>query len=149
MGFTVAHDFEAPVGEVFDYLADPRNRPAWQSSLRRVELLDGLRPDGEPGLGTRWYDVTWPGVRPLMQVTAWEQNVRWVEHGRWRGLEVTLDLVFTPLEEDRTRVRATTVTRATGWRRPLGLLLDRLGPVAARDDLRRAARRVARQGRSR
>lgn len=146
MGFTVGHDFDLPVGVVFDYLADPRNRPAWQSSLRRVELLDTSR---EPGLGTRWYDVTWPGVRPLMEITGWEQNVRWVEHGRWRGLEVTLDLVFTPLTEESSRVRATTVTHAPGWRRPLGWLLDRVGPWGARDDLRRAARLAGRQGRSR
>jgi hypothetical protein len=139
VGFTVGHDFDHPVGVVFAYLADPRNRPRWQSSLRRVDMLGGAAGDGEPGVGTRWYDVTWPGVRPLMEITDWEQNVRWVEHGRWRGLEVTLDLVFTPLAEDRTRVRATTVTRAPGWRRPLGALLDLVGPAAARSDLRRAA----------
>ncbi|WP_181309637.1 SRPBCC family protein [Nocardioides campestrisoli] len=142
MGFTVSQDFARPVGPVFDYLADPRNRPQWQSSLRRVDMLSL----GEPGLGTTWYDVTWPGPRPLMEITGWEKNVRWVEHGRWRGLAVTLDLVFTPLEESLTRVRATTVTHAPGWRRAPGLVLDLAGPAAARADLRRAARRVQRLG---
>jgi uncharacterized membrane protein len=136
VGFSVSVDVEAPVARVFDYLAEPANRPAWQSSLRSVELLT----DGPAGVGTRWYDVTWPGLRPLMEITAWEQNVRWVEHGRWHGLEVTLDLVFVPLSEDRTRVRATTEVTARGWRRPLGRVLDLVGPLGARDDLRRAAR---------
>ena len=53
-----------------------------------------------------------------MEITAWEQNVRWVEHGRWHGLEVTLDLVFVPLSEDRTRVRATTEATARGLAAP-------------------------------
>ncbi len=138
MGFSVTVDVEAPVDRVFDYLCEPANRPAWQASLRRVEVLTS----GPAGIGTRWYDVTWPGVRPLMEITAWEQNVRWVEHGVWRGLEVTLDLVFVPLDEHRTRVRATTDVLAPGWRRPLGWVLDRLGPLGARDDLRRAARLI-------
>ncbi|WP_205304977.1 SRPBCC family protein [Nocardioides sp. 616] len=129
-------DVEAPVGRVFDYLSEPANRPAWQASLRRVDQLT----DGPARIGTRWYDVTWPGMRPLMEITDWEQNVRWVELGRWRGLEVTLDLVFVPLDEHRTRVRATTDVQAAGWSRPLGWVLDRTGPLAARDDLRRAGR---------
>ncbi len=32
----------------FDYLVDPANRPAWQSSLRSVELLS----EGPPRVGT-------------------------------------------------------------------------------------------------
>lgn len=140
MGFTVSVVLDHPVDAVFDYLSDPALRPGWQSSLRRVEILDA----GPSGVGTRWYDVTWPGVRPLLEVTAWEQNVRWAEHGRWRGLEVVLDLVFVPLTESRTRVRATAAVTARGWRRPLGALLDLLGPAVARSDLRRAGRAIRR-----
>lgn len=136
MGFAVRLDVDRPVRRVFDYLADPANRPAWQSSLRRVEVLT----EGEPRVGTQWYDVTWPGVRPLMEITVWEQDRRWAETGRWHGLEVDLDLELTPLSPSATRVVATTTTRAPGWRRPVGLVLDLLGPAAARSDLRRAAR---------
>src|SRR3712207_7914381 len=44
---------------VHAYLAAPRNRPRWQSSLRRVEDVVG---DGGPG--TTWTDVTAVGARP-------------------------------------------------------------------------------------
>lgn len=136
MGFTVAVELPHEVARVFGYLADPGNRPAWQSSLRGVELLT----PGPPAIGTRWHDVTWPGLRPLMEITAWEQDRRWAEVGRWHGLEVALDLSFEPVGDRVTRVVATTTTHAPGWRRPLGVLLDVAGPPAARDDLRRAGR---------
>ena len=32
--------FAVPAEVAFDYLIDPRHRPEWQSSLRRVELVD-------------------------------------------------------------------------------------------------------------
>ena len=36
-----------------------RNRPEWQSTLRRVEQVDG-----EPRVGQTWVDVTKPGIKP-------------------------------------------------------------------------------------
>ena len=42
----------APRPDVFDFLADPRNRPRWQASLDRVEMID----EGEPHVGMRWVD---------------------------------------------------------------------------------------------
>ncbi|MDP3894078.1 SRPBCC family protein [Nocardioides sp.] len=137
MGFTVEVDFGQPVSLVFGLLADPRRRPEWQSSLRRVEMLT----PGEPGVGTRWHDVTAIGVRPLMEITTWETDRVWAERGSWRGLELTLDLRFASLDAaTRTRVTATVVTNAPGWRRPIGWGLSAMGPLAAKDDLRRAAR---------
>lgn len=135
-GFTVTVEVDRAVSRVFGYLADPANRPAWQASLRRIDPVT----TGPPGVGTRWYDVTWPGPRPLMEITDWQPDRRWAETGRWHGLEVALALEFTALGPERTRVRASTATHAPGWRRPLGLVLDLLGPLGARDDLRRAGR---------
>lgn len=135
MSFTVVVDFPQPVSVVFALLADPRRRPEWQSSLRGVELL----AEDEPAVGSRWYDVTVVGVRPLMEITAWETDRYWAERGRWRGVEVELELLFDELPGG-SRVRATATTRAPGWRRPVGLALAALGPMAARSDLRRAAR---------
>ena len=43
----------------FDYLVDPRRRPEWQSSLRRVSEVDG-----EPRVGQTWVDETKPGLKP-------------------------------------------------------------------------------------
>ena len=54
--------FDVPVPVAFAYLADPRNRPEWQSSLRRVELLD----EGEPRVGMRWRDHTAVRMVPEM-----------------------------------------------------------------------------------
>jgi len=75
----------------FDYLADPRNRPAWQLSLRRVELVDA----GPPQVGQRWIDVTWPGFKPRMRTTGWDRPAYWAERGTWRGLTVHVGLTFT------------------------------------------------------
>lgn len=137
MTFTVSVDCDRPPGEVFAWLSDLRNRPRWQASLRGVELA------GEPpyAVGTRWIDVTWPGVRPRMEVTAFEPDRHWAERGTWHGLVVDLTLDLLP-HGAGTTMRATASTRAPGWRRPLGRALDLLGPVAARDDLRRAARLI-------
>ncbi|KQY57010.1 hypothetical protein ASD30_12150 [Nocardioides sp. Root140] len=133
--FTVSVDFAQAPDAVFAYLGDPARRAAWQASLRTVELLT----DGPTGVGTAWHDVTWPGVRPRMEITVFEPGVRWAERGTWHGLVVDLTLDFVA-NGAGTTVRATASTYAPGWRRPLGWGLGLLGPVAARDDLRRAAR---------
>lgn len=139
MTFTVEIGFTQSPLEVFDFLGDPSLRPKWQSSLRKVVLLT----DTPTGIGTCWHDVTWPGVRPMMEITAFEPGVRWAERGTWRGLMVDLTLEFLPASKGTT-VSATASAYAPGWRRPIGWGLDLMGPVAARDDLRRAARLLAR-----
>ena len=73
----------------FDYLADPRHRPEWQSSLARVEDVDG-----EPRVGQTWVDVTRPGLRPRMETTELDRPRRWAERGTWRGIAATLVLDF-------------------------------------------------------
>ncbi|MGN6253186.1 MAG: SRPBCC family protein [Marmoricola sp.] len=133
--------FPAPVEVVFDYLTDPVNRPDWQSSLRRVEVLD----PGPPHVGQRWVDVTVPGLRPQMSTTVLEPPRRWVEHGEWRGIALDGELVFTPAGDGCT-VTATATFRAAGvW----GPLLPMLGIGATRAvgaDLRRAAARLTARG---
>lgn len=124
-----------PVARVFDYLADPRNRPEWQSSLRRVELL-GTRTTG---VGTRWRDVTWAGVRPEMRVVTHEPQQAWAEEGTWRGLTAFLLIVFVE-QGDETDLEISVRLRGSGlWRIPAagaGLLT----PAALRSDLGRADR---------
>ena len=53
-------------GKAFDYLVDPRHRPEWQSSLRRVSAIDG-----DVRVGQTWVDETKPGLKPLMRTTDW------------------------------------------------------------------------------
>ena len=127
-------EFAQPPAVVFTYLADPRNRPAWQSSLRRIDGLTG------EGLGSSWYDVTMTGARPRMVVTEHEPDRSWAETGSWHGLEAALRLVLEP-SGPGTRVRATfAVSTRRNSLRPLALVLDRVAPPAVRSDLRRAAR---------
>ena len=126
--------FDVPRERAFDYLADPRNRPAWQSSLARVEGVTG-----DPRVGQRWIDVTRPRLRPRMETTALERPVRWTETGTWRAFHAVLTLEFT--ESPRgCDVRATMRLDARGPARPLAALLDRFAPSAVASDLRRAAR---------
>ena len=82
--------FPVPREVAFDYLVDPANRPEWQSSLARVEDVDG-----EPRVGQTWTDVTRPGLRPRMETTELDRPRRWAERGTWRGITATLVLELT------------------------------------------------------
>ena len=116
--------FPVPCEVAFDYLADPRNRPQWQSSLARVEAVDG-----EVRVGQTWTDVTKPGLRPRMQTTELDRPRRWSERGTWRGIAATLTLTFA---ESPTGCDVTATVSAA-------LPLRLVAPYAVRRDLRRAA----------
>jgi uncharacterized protein YndB with AHSA1/START domain len=120
----------------FDYLADPHHRPEWQSSLARVEDVDG-----EPRVGQAWVDVTKPGMRPAMETTELERPHRWTEIGTWRGFSASLTLTFaaTPTGCD---VEPTMELRGRGLWSPIALALRSLAPYAVRADLRKAASRL-------
>ena len=124
--------FDVPASVAFDYLADPRNRPRWQSSLRRVEDVDG-----EPRVGQTWTDVTKPGLRPAMRTTELERPVRWSESGTWRFVRADLTLRFDPEGERECEVRFAFRIHALG---PLGLMASAVSAPAVRADLKRAAR---------
>jgi hypothetical protein len=133
----VTHEvrFPVPVEVAFDYLVEPRNRPAWQSSLRRVEDVD----PGEPRVGQRWVDVTVPGLRPRMETTELERARRWTEVGHWHGIDATLSLDFHP-EPDGCRVGVTFRVRGRGPARLVAYAVDRVAVLGVLPDLRRAAR---------
>ena len=118
----------------FDYLVDPANRPRWQSSLARVEDVDG-----EPRVGQTWVDVTAPGPRPRMETTELDRPHRWSERGTWRGLSATLTLTFRDVP-DGCEVEPTMRLAGRGAARPVARLLGLVAPGAVRADLRRAAR---------
>ncbi|MGB0102032.1 MAG: SRPBCC family protein [Nocardioides sp.] len=121
----------------FDYLADPHHRADWQSSLARVEDVDG-----EVRVGQTWVDVTKPGLRPLMETTELVRPHRWTERGTWRGISATLTLTFTATA-DGCDVASAMSLRGRGLRAPLARGLSLLAPAAVRSDLRHAARRLA------
>jgi hypothetical protein len=123
-----------PPEVAFDYLVDPLNRPAWQSSLARVEDVTG-----EPRVGQRWVDVTSPGLRPAMETTELDRPRRWTEHGTWRRVEAELTLTFTA-SPGGCEIGYDARVRARGLLAPVGLLVTRVAPLAVRSDLRRAGR---------
>ena len=127
--------YAVPVQVAFAYLADPRNRPEWQSSLRAVELLD----EGEPRVGMRWLDHTWVRMSPEMVITELEPDVFWAETGRWRGIEADLTLAFAP-HRGGCSVDVELDVRGHGLLRPAGWPASSLGLLAVRSDLRRAGR---------
>ncbi len=132
----VAVAFPVPPEVAFDYLADPVNRPAWQSSLARVEHVDG-----EVRVGQTWVDVTKPGMRPLMETTELDRPRRWSERGTWRGFAavLTLDFAATPTGCD---VTATMRVTGRGIAAIPARVLGVMAPRAVRADLRRAAAAV-------
>jgi hypothetical protein len=122
----------------FDYLVDPRNRPAWQSSLARVDDVDG-----EPRVGQRWTDVTRPGLRPAMETTELDRPRRWSERGTWRGFSAGLTLRLVPAGAG-CEVAFDFGVRGRGPLAPVAAVLTRLAVPAVRADLRRAADNLSR-----
>lgn len=127
---------------MFRYLVDPRNRPEWQSSLLSVTLFDR----GEPRVGTTWRDNTMAGVRPRLEITRLEPFRVFAEHGRWRGVEATLEMRFTAVPIG-CRVSVAGLVSGTG---PWSLPARAAGRVAGRavgHDLRRAGAILTRRPR--
>ena len=86
--------FPVPADRAFAYLADPRNRPRWQSSLRAVADV-AVAAGGPTAEGVTWTDVTVvPGVRPRMRTTRSTPSSRWVEEGVFGPFRATLALTF-------------------------------------------------------
>jgi uncharacterized protein YndB with AHSA1/START domain len=127
--------FRQPPDVVFTFLADPRNRPQWQSSLRAVDMRD----EGEPRVGMRWRDLTSVGFRPDMSITTLTPYRVWSETGTWRGITADLTLRFTAVT-DGTRVVAEVEVAGEGAWGLISTVLRHLAPAALGHDLERASR---------
>jgi uncharacterized protein YndB with AHSA1/START domain len=125
--------FAQPPEVVFPYLADPRKRPEWQSSLKAIEMRD----QGEPRVGMRWRDLTGPGFRPEMEITQLVPYRVWAETGSWRGVTADLTLRFTAVGTG-TRVTAEVEIRSEGLWRAVSAVVRRLAPAALAHDLGKA-----------
>ena len=133
--------YDVPVEVAYDYLADPRNRPEWQSSLRGVEMLD----EGEPRVGMRWRDLTVARIRPEMVITAMEPPRLWAETGTWHAVAADLTLEVAPVAGTARSCEVTAAfeVRAGGPLAPVGWVATAAGLPAVRSDLRRAGRLLA------
>lgn len=132
--FSVVETFPQPPEVVFGYLKDPRNRPAWQASLRAVEDVVG---SGE--VGTTWIDVTVPGLRPRLVVTDCDAPRLWAENGVWRTVTARLEIHLRPGSEGGTIVKTVVDFQTPGIIAPIGWFLRLVTPGAVRADLRKAA----------
>jgi len=129
LGGTVRFDVAREAA--FDYLVDPHRRPEWQSSLRRVE-----RVDGQPRVGQTWTDVTKPGLRPAMETTVLVRPRLWAESGTWRFVRAELTLRLEPAGDDACDVHFRFRIHALG---PVGLAATTVLVPAIGADLGRAA----------
>jgi hypothetical protein len=119
----------------FDYLVDPRHRPEWQSSLRRVSAIDG-----DVRVGQTWVDETKPGLKPLMRTTELDRPSLWSESGTWRFVRADLTLRFHEVGAASCDVEYSFDIYALG---PLGSLASVVSRPAVGADLRRAAEIIA------
>jgi hypothetical protein len=128
-----------PRPAAYAYLADPRNRPEWQASLARVELLD----DGPPRVGMRWVDHLHGGLRFRLRITELVSDVVWAESGSLGPLTAVVRLHFDDAERGGvpgTRVRIVVRVRGRGVARPLGWLATGMLSAAVRVELPRLVR---------
>jgi uncharacterized membrane protein len=129
----------APRQQVYEYFADPANRPAWQASLRRVEVLD----EGPPRVGTRWVDHV-VGAPPFhLRITAMRLGELWAEVGTSGPFTAWGTLLFEDAERDGvhgTVVRCIARVRGRGPARVLAPFAMLVAGVLVRNDLARAAR---------
>ncbi len=133
----------APRSEVFAYLADPRNRPAWQRTLASVEILEPERAEAGPYVGLRWVDHVKVGPPFELVISAMRPDELWAEVGRTGPFTAYGTLLFSDATRDGvagTRVRLVARVEAAGPARPLGWGATAVAAALVRDDLRRAAR---------
>ena len=132
--FTVTLDLPHDPGTLFRFLAEPRNRPLWQASLRSVADID----PGQPHPGMQWRDVTKAGIRPHMQLTELVPYRVLTETGTWRGVDGVLTMRFLKTGQG-TRVTAEGRLIGHGVFAVAAAVSGRLAPETVRKDLLRAS----------
>jgi uncharacterized protein YndB with AHSA1/START domain len=132
--FTVNLDLPHPPADLFRFLAEPRNRPLWQASLRGVTDID----DGEPRPGMQWRDVTKVGIKPSMELTEVVPFRLIAESGTWHGVDGLLTLRFMKTSQG-TRVTAEGRLIGHGPFALAAAVSGRWAPETIRKDLLRAS----------
>src|SRR5262245_49557396 len=99
----------APLSEVWDYLAQLERWPEWAPHIRRVERI----PAGPLGAATRGTITLSNGMRSTFEMVTLEERRRWLWVGPFLGSRVYYDHVFEPHDADRTTVRF--ILDIRGW----------------------------------
>ncbi len=132
--FTVTLELPHPPATLFRFLAEPRNRPLWQTSLRSVADVD----DGEPETGMQWRDITKVGIKPWMEITELTPYRVISETGTWRGVDGLLTLRFVKTQQG-TRLTAEGRLIGHGPFALAAAVSGRWAPETIRKDLLRAS----------
>jgi uncharacterized protein YndB with AHSA1/START domain len=135
--FTVTLDLPHPPAVLFRYLADPHNRPEWQSSLKAVADVD----PGEPHEGMHWRDITKVGIKPHMQLTEVVPFRTLSEVGTWHGVDGLLTLKFVQVGEG-TRLTAEGRVIGRGPFAVAAAVAGRWAPATVKADLERASAKL-------
>jgi uncharacterized protein YndB with AHSA1/START domain len=137
MRFEIDHLMHHPVERVFAYLADPRNRPNWQRSIREFEMIS----DGEPRLGMQWRERAIGAPPFVMEISAFETDRVWAERGESAAASGELTIHFAP-DGDRTHLHLTIDVELKGFRKIVAPFIKAIAPFEIRGDLRRAERLI-------
>lgn len=132
--FALTLELPQPPATLFRYLADPHNRPMWQSTLRAVADVDA----GEPHPGMHWRDVTKVGIKPWMEITELTPYRLLSETGTWRGVDGVLTLRFVRIQQG-TRLAAEGRLIGHGPFALAASVSGRWAPETVRKDLLRAS----------
>jgi len=95
---------ERPIEEVFDFVADERNEPKYNSALLRSEKVT----DGPIGLGTKFSASHKQGRRALdmdIQLTGYERPTRLASTTRMSMFDTEGELTFEPVRTGSTTLR--------------------------------------------
>lgn len=123
---------------LFDYLGDPRNRMAWQSSLLWLKLSDEAAP---PGIGVSWREKAKGFGEFEMEISEFQRPTRWAEKGHSKKGSMSLDLDFAPAKRPGfSQVTVTVNLELHGLLGSLSWAAKALLQPLMSADLRKAAR---------
>jgi hypothetical protein len=114
-----------PVEEVFDFVADERNEPRYNTQMRRAEQLT----EGPIGVGSRFRAEMLSMGRPVEMViefTGYERPRRLMSSTHMPAMDTHGGLTFDPVA-DGTRMRWSWELRTRGVLRLMGPMLARMG----------------------
>lgn len=111
-----------PVEEVFAYVTDTSNDPAWHTDILEVQK----RSEGPIGMGTKWH----VGFKPFMgvsegsmEVAGFEPNRTEVLRGAMGPMHTTLTFLFEPADGG-TRVTRRVQIKLSGVMRLMGPIMQ-------------------------
>jgi hypothetical protein len=114
-----------PVEDVFDFVADERNEPAYNPQIGSVEKVT----PGPIGVGTVWRAVaaSRPRATPFeLEVTEYARPHRLTSLTRMRGIDISGGLTFAP-DGESTRMDWSWDLRPKGMAKLAGPLIAALG----------------------